>query len=282
VSATVPLRRPNAGATKPRSGGTGKIVAISFGIVALVGVGAWLIFMSRALRVPTDAVTLCPTDRDVSGITVVLLDLSSALSAPQGLDVRNQLVRVRNAVPTFGRIEIYVVDSVGERVIQPVVALCNPGTGEEMNRLYQNPELARKRWEEEFASTLEGELDSLLGAPDSPTSPIFEAIQATSLRTFGNPSFDAVVERQLIVVSDLMQNTPRLRMYSAIPDFADFSSTSAFADVRANLAGVGVTVFYLQGPNASQRWPAQIDFWSRYFEAQGAALDRVVPISGAR
>jgi hypothetical protein len=41
-------------------------------------------------------------------------------------------------------------------------------------------------------------------------------------------------------------------------------------------------VLYLQRPSSQQLWQAQIEFWSRYFEAQGARIERVLPLSGAQ
>ena len=68
-----------------------------------------------------------------------------------------------------------------------VIGLCNPGKGDDLNRIYQNPELARKRWEQDFAAVLSAKLDELLAAPDSASSPIFEAVQAVAVRSFNKP-----------------------------------------------------------------------------------------------
>jgi hypothetical protein len=48
---------------------------------------------------------------------------------------------------------------------------------------------------------------------------IFEAVQATALRTFGRPEYDGWTKR-LVIVSDLLQNLPgRLNMYQRVPSF---------------------------------------------------------------
>ena len=159
----------------------------------------------------------------------------------------------------------------------------NPGRGDDMNQLYQNPQLARQRWERDFASTVSGAIEKLLQMPEAATSPIFEAIQAVALQTFDDPALDDVHDRRLVLVSDLMQNVPgHLRMYDAIPKFDDFARTPYWLDVKADLEDVDVTVLYLQRPTSQRLWTSQVEFWSRYFDAQGASIERVLPLSGAQ
>ena len=259
------------------------IASIVLAIALLAGVGGWLYVKSNELRVAADAETLCRLDGALPEVTAVLLDLSSTLSDVQKLDVKNELTRLRDRIPRFGRIEIFAVDDRAPRIVEPILRLCNPGRGDDMNELYQNPQLARQRWEREFASTLSGAIEKLLASPESATSPIFEAIQAVALQTFDDPALDDVASRRLVLVSDLMQNVPgHLRMYDAIPKFDDFARTPYWLDVKAELDQVDVTVLYLQRPASQRLWTSQVEFWSRYFEAQGASIERVLPLSGAQ
>jgi hypothetical protein len=259
------------------------IGGILLAIGALLAGGAWLYMKSNELRVVADERTLCRVDGQMPEATVVLLDLSSTLSSVQQLDVKNELTRLRDTVPRFGRLEIFAVDDRAARLIEPVLALCNPGRGDDMNAIYQNPQLARQRWERDFASTLDAAIEELLHAPESATSPIFEAIQAVALQTFDDPQLDDVQARRLVLVSDLMQNVPgQLRMYDGIPKFDEFARSPYWLDVKTELDGVDVTVLYLQRPASQRWWQAQVEFWSRYFEAQGASIERVLPLSGAQ
>jgi hypothetical protein len=256
-------------------------------VVAAIGVllvgGAWLYFKSNELRVAADAQTLCRRDGALPEATVVLLDLSSTLSDVQRLDLKNELVRLRDTIPRFGRLEIFAVDDRAPRVLEPILKLCNPGRGEDMNEIYQNPQLALQRWERDFASTVNATIERLLGMPEAATSPIFEAVQAVALQTFDDPELDPVERRRLVLVSDLMQNVPgRLRMYDGIPSFEQFKGTAYYLDVKAELTNVDVTILYLQRPSSPRLWTAQVEFWSQYFDAQGASVERLLPLSGAR
>jgi hypothetical protein len=286
----MPLRDRQNGRASHRDPGSGgslgaklAIGAILLAIGALATAGGWLYVKSNELRVATDAETLCRTDGAFPEVTVVLLDLSSTLSEVQKLDLKNELARLRDRVPRFGRIEIFAVDDRAQRLVEPILRLCNPGRGDDMNELYQNPQLARQRWERDYASTLGAAIESLLEMPEAATSPIFEAIQAVALRTFDDPALDDVPRRRLVLVSDLMQNVPgKLRMYERIPPFDEFARTPYWLDVKGDLTNVDVTVLYLQRPSSQRLWTSQVEFWSRYFAAQGASIERVLPLSGAQ
>jgi hypothetical protein len=114
------------------------------------------------------------------------------------------------------------------------------------------------------------------------TSPIFEAIQATALRTFGKPDYDGLTKR-LVIVSDLLQNVPgELSMYDGVPSFAAFEKISYYSRVRSDLNGVSVLLYYLARPTVKQQDSNHLAFWRDYFQAQGAEVESVEKIFGDR
>ena len=258
-----------------------KVIWLAVTLAVLLSVGVSLFVKGRANAIRTDPITLCAVDGPPTEIVVLLLDMSDEFSTPQRLKIRNEIERIRATVKRFGLVEVYAVDRMEQRVTTPLVHLCNPGTGADMNRLYQNPALAKRKWGE-FANQLDIELDRLMSMPSTPTSAIFEAIQATSLRTFNRAGYDTIPKR-LVVISDLMQNVPgRMSQYRETEPFDSFQNSSYYSNIRADLSGVAVTVLYLVRPNAPQRWPDHLRFWEQYFLAQGAIVTRLEPVYGAQ
>jgi hypothetical protein len=259
----------------PRIAGAGAVALL------LIGVGIALTLKSQAVAVPTGAATLCPTKRPLSSVVVILLDVSDRFSEPQRLQIQNHLARIRDSVPRFGLVEVYTVDRLGRRVTEPVFHLCNPGTGADLNRIYQNPELAKKKWNG-FADKLAADIDRQVSLPAMQTSPIFEAIQATALRTFGKPEHDGLPKR-LVIVSDLLQNVPGgLSMYDGVPSFRSFRRTAYFSRVRADLRGVSVAIYYLARPGVGKQGRRHLGFWDAYFRFQGARVESAVGVFGDR
>jgi hypothetical protein len=258
-----------------------KIAGAAVVALILIGGGAALALKSRAAAVPTDPLTLCPTKRPPSEVSVILLDVSDRFSEPQRLQIQNQLSRFRDSIPRFGLVEVYTVDRLSRRVTEPVVHLCNPGTGADLNRIYQNPELAKKKWNG-FAGKLTGDIDRQISSPPMKTSPIFEAVQSTALRTFGKPDHDGLPKR-LLIVSDLMQNVPGgLSMYDGVPSFETFRETPYFSRVRSDLNGVSVLLYYLARPTVKEQDREHVGFWRDYFQAQGAEVEAIEKVYGER
>jgi hypothetical protein len=247
--------------------------------VSLIGVGVGLSLKSHSVSVPTDKTTLCPTKRPPAEVDVVLLDVSDQFSEPQRLQLQNHLARFRDSIPRFGLVEVYRVDQLGRRVTEPVVHLCNPGMGTDLNRIYQNPELAKKKWDG-FAAKLTADINRQIASPAMASSPIFEAIQATALRTFGKPEYDGIPKR-LVIVSDLIQNVPGgLSMYAGVPSFESFKTTPYFSRIRSDLQYVSVLLYYLARPGVAKQNRAHLAFWEDYFRSQGAEVESVDRVYG--
>jgi hypothetical protein len=248
-------------------------------LVALTVAFGGLYWKSQSLMVDVDKETHCAVKQAPPEVLVVLLDVSDQLSEPQLIKIENEVERLRDSLPRWGRIETYVVARSGERLTAPVIQLCNPGAGADMNEIYQNPDLAQKEWHA-FSQVLRDRITALMHLPDSGTSPIFESIQAIALRTFDRPEMDGVPKR-LVVVSDLMQNVPgSMSHYQGVPDFVAFAASPYFSRVRADLDGVDVTLFYLDRSELPVQGTEHISFWEKYFAAQGATVQEVKRIFG--
>ena len=277
------LRDYGSGSTAPgestRFGIKARIAAVGLFLVFLLGTGITFFVKGESGLVPTDSVTLCPTKRPPSKIVVILLDVSDQFSEPQRLQIQNHLARVRDSIPRFGLVELYSVDRLGRRVTEHVTHLCNPGAGDDLSQIYQNPELARRKWQG-FAKKLTSDIDQQMSAKRMGTSPIFEAIQATALRTFGKAEYDGL-PKHLVIVSDLMQNVPGgLSMYRETPPFDKFKNTPYFSRIRGDLSGVSILIYYLVRSNAPKQSPEHLGFWRDYFRFQGAEIESVDRVFG--
>jgi hypothetical protein len=277
----MPNRPPTRAWDQKRAAYDPAAIVLGVLIVSLVGTGFYLAHRAKRAYVSVDAETLCPKYEPPKAVTIILLDTSDSLSETQRLRLETDLKNIHHNVPKFGLLEIYAVGTTPGEVVYPVLALCNPGDGSDVSEFYQNPSLARKKWTE-FERRLSSELNRLLAAKGTDVSPIMEAIQATSLRTFGRSEL-ANVPRKLVVVSDLLQNVPGgFSQYGGIGEFANFRRTAYFSKVRSVLTDVEVSVFYLVRPTSPQKWPEHRLFWEEYFHSQGATLERLDPVYGAQ
>lgn len=254
------------------------LAAASAALILLLGAGGVLAWLAGHERVPLDD-AMCPTDRPPPSVQAILLDASDPLGAAQRLTVANELTRLRRSLPAMARVEIYAIEPTSG-LLAPKAALCNPGDGSKMSPWYQNPELARRRWRAAFEEPLAQLVEARLAHGKAPVSPIYEAIQAIAVRTFGRPEFDAVPKR-LFVVSDLIQYVPGVQShYDGVPDFDAFSRSAYFRRVRADLRGVEVHLIYLARATSPVQGSEHILFWQRYFARQGAIVSDVLHVYG--
>jgi hypothetical protein len=257
------------------------IALLVLAFVALVSAGIALYVTGQRALVRTDPDTLCPTGRPPAEVVVWLLDMTDEFTEAQRLKIVNELTQLKNEVARFGLIEAYAVSPLEKGVTRPLVHLCNPGTGADLNRIYENPDLAARKWER-FGRQLDAEVDRLMTMPGSQTSPIFEAVQATALRTFNRSEYRKAPKR-LVIASDLMQHVPgKFSHYQELPSFDQFRRSPYHTEVAADLSGVGVTLLYLVRPRAPQKWPEHRRFWEQYFLGQGATVERIEPVYGAQ
>ena len=219
-----------------------------------------------------DEQTFCPTD-EVFRHTVVLIDKTDPLSASQRHFITNMVVGLKSVVQPREKLSIYILDDLNYQLPEPVFAACNPGSGEKANALYQNPRMIQQRFDAFFGGPLKIAVDELMEVSETQWSPIMEMIQQISFI----PDFEVGRPgRQLIVVSDMIQNMPAYSQYKRQMEYSNFAQTEYARTVLPNLMGVPIHIYYLwrARPDGLQG-DMHIQFWRRYFEAAGARLQDI-------
>lgn len=281
----MPVPRGNAGRTHRRKKTPAEwlwpVVGIAC-IVAVLSLTAWAKYLGEKARVETDPTTLCPVERPLENVTAVLIDISDTLSEPQRADIVNKLERVRADLPRFALLDLYVLSPTGSVLLKPVLSVCNPGDGKDMSSVYENPGLAQKRWTRGFKDRVDAAIRVAIDQPEEASSPILEAIQSIALHSFGPADRDHA-DRNLVIVSDLLQHAPgKYSQYRGTLDFGVFSKDPYYSSIRSDLKHTSVTVFYMERPGAhGVQGGKHIQFWIKFFNAQGASVDLIDKIFGA-
>lgn len=228
-----PRRRPSA--LLPSQGLQTWLVATA--AVVILGVfaaaGGYLYFNKRSL----DRETGCPTDH-YDSITVALVDLTDPISPVQAAALSNALHAVRDAVPKFGRFEIYPLTSTRSSVIEPLFAGCSPGSGRDVDsRLYGNPELADRTWKKRFGEKVDGVVADLQRAAQQETSPLFEGVQSVAVTAFGKSLSEGARDKRVVIFSDMIHHTSDLSMYQGAPVLNGFDPHNTTCAQRHSCVG---------------------------------------------
>jgi hypothetical protein len=236
-----------------------------FAAIALAVGGGIVLARSLGQTVPLDAETLCPTDRPLAAHTVVLVDRTDPLTPAHQAALRRLITKLRDRLDRAERLSILLITGEVRSTATVAFSLCNPGTGIDLNPLVANQRRARARFEAGFGQPLEVVVRDLARAASANHSPIMETIKAV-----GAWSEFAAPRRNLIVVSDLLQNVPGYGHYGRAVDYIRFKASTYAATVRPELDGVDIELLYLPNP-AGRQGRDHLAFWEAFFRDAGAA-----------
>jgi len=214
-------------------------------------------------------------------LTVIIIDATDKLSLIQKASLKTRLWEIANNLEkNTHKIQIFSVDKIIDKILEPSIDLCNPGSALEANQLTENKKIIQKRYEEKFKNNLDIILDNVLNRDSLNQSPIMESIQSVAITSF-IPLTNKAINKKLILVTDLLQNTPKFSAYKNSYDFTQYKESEHWKHVKSDLENVDVELFFLHRENTGKiQTPKLRDFWMEFFSAQGASVSRFLPIEG--
>ncbi len=243
----------------------------------VIGAIAGGVYFTLTGEKPLDEQTLCPADGP-KGHYVLLVDKTDPLNFTQKyafVSVLHELVEKR--LPKGFLLSVFVLGEDYTQVAEPLIELCNPGSDDGASEWTANLERLRQKYKDRFLSPLLARTDELVAVEPGKASPIFEMIQLVGINGFRR--HDVSGKRRLIIMSDMLHNTPSYSMYQREPDFAQFHDSDYGRKARAELPGIEVELHYLiNTPRLQTR--RNLKFWEDYFSASGARIVEVRPLEG--
>ncbi len=260
-------RRSRASHRPPVAPGKGAGWPWAFVIVAVTGlvIGGFILSDHLKKASAIDETTLCPLDGPKAALAI-LLDLTDPVTQAQDRRLRTIIGG------EIARAEAGTMISVGlvseDRTNWGAkFALCKPQEEANANPLIQNPKLIGERYNDEFKVPFGNALQALLKAPQEKTSPIMESLQALISDTSSIETVSG--RRQLIIASDLLQNSSVLSFYRG--EFWEaFAQKGGTGRLSGNLTDVDVMLLRIPRPDSKIDGDARVDqFWLHYFDRQG-------------
>jgi len=240
------------------------------GCVLALGLVGGLVLWVQARTPQLDPVTLQAVGKPVTGEVAVLLDVTDPLSPTALTAVTQWLHGLELGLVPNERLTLWVLGTGADGVLQRAFARCYPGRV--TDRLFHNPEASTAQCDSLFSRPLREAVISAAAAPHFPRSPILEAVREIS----SQPEFGEGRRRQIVLISDLFENTPALDFYHSVPSCRAFEHSPHGRDLRADLRGVTADVLYLpRGPGADELDPRLVQFWRGYLGFCGAGPVRL-------
>jgi len=178
-------------------------------ILAVVVAFAGLLVASQTLKAPKRDANGCLPSGWTSS-TVILLDHSEGIPVQTAHEIEARAVDfINRQVSTNDHVSLYAVSDESARALIPLYEGCKPPSAG--NALTESDKSIRRQFDRNFMNKLRKALRQEF--PDSATSPIAQAISDLSNTT------DLKAEKlNLLIFSDMIENSPSLDMYRCSPD----------------------------------------------------------------
>jgi len=249
-------------------------------VTVLILVTGSYFFVNEEKRIKGDKNTFCPVNEAGHfGKTVALLDLTDPLNKPQKEFFLKAIKEIKKKIPKHHSLTIYTLDEELDLNKSRKITMCNPGTLADIESTYDkisiNPKEIKKKWEDGFSKQISDVINNIIIIDDAQqTSPVMEMFQLIALKEFKGYRG---VDNQIIILSDMIQNTSEISMYEKdISSFSKFKESEYFSKVRTNLNdNVAVKLFIIKrnGSRATQESKKFANFWAQYFYNGNKAKD---------
>ena len=277
------MRRKSGHQRRRRSGSSTarNVLAVLLIIAVLVAFASiFLIFRQEtAARADIDPVTLCLKSHSGS-VFAVLVDRTDALTKLQHFDIAAQMRQWAHQIPEHGLFVVYEVGRLGsEGILEPIVRVCNPGNGAGAAGIVDNPKLIRQTFESKYVGPIERMLGDMEKDEQAKRSPILEGVQQVAVREFELQPSSA--EKQLVIISDLLENVDGFSLYKGVPELPKFIDTPYARTVTAPLSGVEIKLrMLLRASDAGRQTSRLVEFWMGWLAACGGHVTEYAPVGG--
>ena len=223
---------------------------------------------------------MCPEDGP-SQVTAILVDTTDRVGSTSREDILGRLDDLVSDSQPDEMMLVYDTSWSPTKTAAPRLTVCNPGDPDAADPLISSPELIRQKLDEDFKWPLARLFEDLLDADEATVSPLMETIQALSVTVLARQRY-ADVPKRVILISDLMQHSEHLSLYSHPLNYDVFVRTAGAEALQTNLENVLVNVLFVPRRAHSRLGNTirLVEFWERWIDAQGGELERASRIDG--
>ena len=251
-------------------------------ILCVLAIFAFLAFFRYELQheqLAYDPETLCPIETESPKYVALVFDKSDTYNKIQQGFLRRFFTEFKAGLAPGTQVSIYVIEDQKNKEIAPGFVVCAPRTGQDANAFYENPKRIQQRWQRQFEQPLDQAIAGFMQASQSESSPIMEIFQHLSLSAF--PVGDSSADKQIIIISDMLQHTPEWSHYRGQMDFTALQKTSYYQRISTHLKNAEVTILYVRRDGMEKlQNKRHAFFWADYIKSMGGQVTLIEKIDG--
>jgi len=218
-----------------------------------------------------DEDTLCLVGEPPSSVLSVIIDGTDTIPELIAKKAISQINKAIGAASPNTLVSLYTISDRGADSMSPVVSLCKPRDGSDADALTECPGCMENRFKARFAQPMTEILQSLVSAEPANSSPILEALKGTVVDSF--IEVDSSTEKQLLIVSDLLQHSDFYSFYRGVPDFQDFERALVSQGVGSmDMLKAEVHFLVVPRPRSADSFDQVAQFWRQFLISQNAGM----------
>lgn len=258
----------------PRRPGEGpplqSIAKFAVVVIALIGIGTAVYFKGKSDEDRGD--DYCSKSRQPAKIVAVAIDLSDPFDAVQSLNLQNKIRETIGTLQRGDRLDIYEVNAPQGGLATRTFSMCNPGDPTTFESLTSNENDEDRNYKGKFNSSLTHALKVMDEQGSASQSPILESLRAIPPISF--PPEVSGSAKRIILVSDLVQNTPTYSMFkSGEADFEIFKSSPEYARAGTDFNGAKFDLLVIsRSQYAKYQTRALLLWWEKFITANNGEV----------
>lgn len=231
-------------------------------LTVLIGIVSLLFFFDRDQ--PDSRGCLAAAPGAITELSI-LIDATEPFKSTQLENVSSIVENKVAGLAPYDRVRIFTITQSFGRSLKPVFDLCKPDPDSVDSPI-------KKRFESlRFKREIENQLRNNSGI--QPLSPIIFSLGSVASQ------FDSEqANREIVLISDLIQNSELLSMYSA--DWERRAGSEAVNKSRPMLKGIDIELLWLMRPNEDRQTKAVREWWIDYIRGSGGFVSSITPITG--
>jgi hypothetical protein len=209
---------------------------------------------------------------------VVVLDITGKYSLLQHKTIRSAIEDIVKNLELEEQFQFYFITDSVATVVKPLMEVCNPGKGENIDSLVGNKKLVMQKWENKLYKPLNRILSDFdRNHQTTSSSPIFETIQMINNLSLKKSKKDTKI--RFTIMSDFIQHSDD---YSFLRNKVEnFWASKYYQKVYTTFKDIDVSLVFIRRNGREEYLNKRyLDFWKRYFIELGSANVTIERIEG--
>ena len=261
---------------KKNNGNLAGILIISTVVVLVIGIIYAFVSVSSE-QIQRNKDNLCRVDGNYNK-HVIVLDITGRYSLIQHKTIRQAIENEVEDLALDEQLQLYFITDSVVAGTKPLMEVCNPGQGENVDGLTGNKKLIKKKWEDKLYKPLNKILSDFDANPTvAAKSPIFETIQMINNASIKNTKEGT--KTRFTIMSDFIQHSDDYSFFRNKVE--NFWKSNYRQKIYTKFDNVDVNLMFIRR-NGREEYLADryLDFWKKFFIDSGSEKVTIERIEG--